>query len=127
MRVVRVLTLWCGIISAGGVSRLAKDLSTVKAEAERLDMFDKAAGILAELLFDKDILNQVTVYRPIFLQFIYGKTKSQKHLLDAVEGMVATDHPELMAKVPHILKALYDSDLVEEEAFFEWHTKVSTT
>jgi len=61
------------------------------------------------------------------MQFVYGKTKSQKHLLDAVEGMVATDHPELMAKVPHILKALYDSDLVEEEAFYEWHTKVSAT
>ncbi|XP_065883078.1 eukaryotic translation initiation factor 5-like [Dysidea avara] len=81
-----------GIISAGGVSRLANDLSTVKAEAERLDMFDKATGILAELLFDKDIPS-------------------------------SCNHPELMAKVPHILKALYDSDLVEEEVFFEWHTK----
>lgn len=107
------------------MSRLAKDLSTVKAEAERLDVFDKAAGILAELLFDNNILNQVTLYRPIFLQFVYAKSKAQKHLLEAVEGMIATDHPELMTKVPHILKALYDSDLVEEEAFFEWHGKVS--
>lgn len=113
-----------GIISSGGVARLAKDLSTVKAEAERLDMFDKAAGILAELLFDKDILNQITLYRPIFLQFVYDKTKAQRHLLEAVEGMIATDHPELMSKVPHILKALYDADLVEEEAFFDWHGKV---
>ena len=106
------------------MSRLAKDLSTVKAEAERLDMFDKAAGILAELLFDKDILNQIPLYRPIFLQFVYSKSKAQKHLLDAVEGMIATDHPELMTKVPHILKTLYDNDLVEEEAFFDWHGKV---
>ena len=96
----------------------------MKAEAERLDMFDKAAGILAELLFDKDILNQITLYRPIFLQFVYDKTKAQRHLLEAVEGMIATDHPELMSKVPHILKALYDADLVEEEAFFDWHGKV---
>ena len=106
------------------MSRLAKDLSTVKAEAERLDMFDKAAGILAELLFDQDILNQITHYRPVFLQFVYSKSKAQKHLLEAVEGMIATDHPELMTKVPHILKTLYDNDLVEEEAFFDWHGKV---
>jgi len=35
------------------------------------------------------------------------------------------EETEMMAKVPHILKALYDNDLVDEEALFEWHTKVN--
>ena len=30
-----------------------------------------------------------------------------------------------MAKVPHILKTLYDSDILDEEVLIEWDTKVS--
>ena len=39
----------------------------IKAEAERLDVVDKAAGVLAELLFDADILQQIKDYRSLFL------------------------------------------------------------
>lgn len=31
----------------------------------------------------------------------------------------------LMPKVPHILKAFYDEDILEEEAILEWHDKVT--
>lgn len=30
---------------------------------------------------------------------------------------------ELLPKVPHIMKALYDLDIVEEKAFFDWDSK----
>lgn len=39
----------------------------LKAEAERLDVMDKAAGVLAELLFDDKFLQQIKEYRPLFL------------------------------------------------------------
>ena len=31
---------------------------------------------------------------------------------------------QLMPKVPHVLKCLYDSDYVEEEVFLQWGSKV---
>lgn len=30
---------------------------------------------------------------------------------------------DLLVKVPHILKTLYDLDIVEEKAFFDWESK----
>lgn len=39
----------------------------IKTEAERLDVMDKAAGVLAELLFDGNILQQIKEYRSLFL------------------------------------------------------------
>ena len=39
----------------------------IKVEAERLDVVDKAAGVLAELLFDVNILQQIKDYRSLFL------------------------------------------------------------
>ena len=39
----------------------------LKAEAERLDVMDKAAGVLAGLLFDGNVLEQIKDYRSLFL------------------------------------------------------------
>ena len=42
-------------------------LVKVKTEAERLDVMDKAAGILAELLYTDQLLSQIKDYRTIML------------------------------------------------------------
>ena len=34
-------------------------------------------------------------------------------------------HPELLSRVPHILKAFYDNDILEEEAILEGADRVS--
>ena len=39
----------------------------MKTEAERLDVMDKAAGILAELLYTDQLLTQIKEYRTIML------------------------------------------------------------
>ena len=39
--------------------------------------------------------------------------------------MLVNDSPALMARVPHILKALYEHDVIEEEVLFEWADKPS--
>ena len=38
--------------------------------------------------------------------------------------MVGEVHPELLPRVPHILKAFYDNDILEEEAILEWADRV---
>jgi len=58
------------------------------------------------------------------LQFVAESRKAQKYLLGVFEMLVGEVYPELMAKVPHILKAFYDSDIVEEESLLEWADKV---
>ena len=51
--------------------------------------------------------------------------KGQKRVLEAFEILVAKVYPQqLMSKVPHILKAFYDHDILEEEVILEWHEKV---
>jgi translation initiation factor 5 len=42
-----------------------------------------------------------------------------------VERLVGIAHPELIATVPKILMALYQSDIIEEEVVTQWGTHVS--
>ena len=52
---------------SGGAEGLVSQKQKIKVEAERLDVVDKAAGVLAELLFDVNILQQIKDYRSLFL------------------------------------------------------------
>ena len=61
-------------------------------------------------------------------QFCHENTKAQKYLLGGIEQLVGNVHKEeLLPKVPHILKALYDLDIVDEEVLLDWDKKVSFT
>ena len=158
-------------------------MQKVRAEAERLEVMDKAAGILAELLYTEKLLTQIKEYRSIMLhvseqplvfawyklminlccsdgytdtdmsftllvpllylvylhmphthththihthpQLVLDNRKGQKYLLGAFEILVGEVHPELLSRVPHILKAFYDNDILEEEAILEWADRVS--
>lgn len=115
-------------------------------EADRLDVKDKAPLVLCELIFDSNILAQVLglgfqsymevskscfaffqmkTYRTLLLRFTHDNTKAQKALLGGVECVIDLNQTALLPKVPHILKGLYDLDLVEEEIMIEWGSKPS--
>ena len=97
----------------------------IVAEAERLDIKDKAVLVLAELILNEKILNQLSQYRILFLRFLANNQKAQKNFMGAFEMIVGQSFPEeLMPKTAHILKAFYDNDLVEEEVILEWAKKV---
>ena len=55
------------IKTQGGASAVAGSLRKIKAEAEKLEVMDKAAGILAELLYTEKLLSEIKEYRPIML------------------------------------------------------------
>lgn len=97
----------------------------IVAEAERVDVKDKGPLILSELLFDDHIVNQIKAHRILLLRFTHGNHKAQKYLLGGFEQVVKLYHDVLVPKVPHILKAFYDADILEEEVILEWANKVS--
>ncbi|XP_050405018.1 eukaryotic translation initiation factor 5 [Patella vulgata] len=98
----------------------------ITTEAERLEVKDKATLVLVELLLDTKILQQIKDHRKLFLSFCYENPKAQKYLLGGIEQLVGEVHKEiLLPKVPHILKILYDSDILEEKVLLDWADKVS--
>jgi len=94
-------------------------------EAERLDVRAKAALILAELLFTQNILTEIKGRRIVLLRFCHENPKCQKYLMGGIEQVIKLQKEALLPKVPLILKALYDLDIVDEEVFIDWHSKVS--
>nr|CAG4634773.1 EOG090X05QT [Alona affinis] len=94
-------------------------------EAERLEVKDKAPLILCELIFDINTIVQMKTYRTLLLRFTHGNVKAQKALLGGIECVINLHQSTLLPKVPHILKGLYELDLVDEEIILEWGSKPS--
>ncbi|XP_074595958.1 eukaryotic translation initiation factor 5 isoform X2 [Brevipalpus obovatus] len=97
----------------------------ILAEADRLDLRDKAVLVLCELLFNEDILQQIKTYRNLFLQFTRDNPKAEKYLLRGVEQTVQIFKEKLLPKVPHILKAFWEGDVLSEEAILDWGSKTA--
>ncbi|XP_064601567.1 eukaryotic translation initiation factor 5-like [Liolophura sinensis] len=98
----------------------------ILAEAERLEVKDKCPLILVELLLSDKVLQDIKTHRILFLRFCHGNKKAQKYMLGGLEQLIGNVYKEnLMPKVPHILKTLYDLDILDEEVLIEWGTKVS--
>lgn len=94
-------------------------------EAERLEIKAKAPLVLAELLFDQNILACIKKYRLVFLRFTLNDKKAQRYLMGGLEQVIAMHKDQLMNKVPGLLKLLYDLDILNEAAIIEWSDKVS--
>ncbi|KAJ8949820.1 hypothetical protein NQ318_000518 [Aromia moschata] len=94
-------------------------------EAERLEIKPKAPLVLAELLFNYNILAQVKKYRLLFLRFTLNDKKAQRYLMGGLEQVIALHRDKLMSKVPGLLKVFYDMDILGEACIFEWADKVS--
>lgn len=95
-------------------------------EAERLEIKTKAPLILAELLYDQNILSQVKKHRMLMLRFTHDDKKAQKYLMGGLEQVIDLHKNTLMTKVPVLLKLFYDLDILSEAAIIEWADKVIT-
>lgn len=52
-----------------------KSAKEIVAEAERLDIKDKAVLALSELLFDKNMVSQIPKFRALFLRVSFSLSK----------------------------------------------------
>ena len=108
-----------------GAGTLEGSDKEVLSEAERLEVASKAPIVLCELLLDSGAVSQVRRHKRLLLRFTHGNQRAQKYLLGGVEKTVEAHRDALLPKVPSLLKALYDEDVVEEEVLLEWGKKVS--
>merc|ERR1719234_2554466 len=93
----------------------------ILAEAERLEIKNKAPVVLCELLFNDKMFKekQIAKYAKLLLRFTHENPKGQKYLIGGIEKTVESYEATLLPKVPHIFKELF------EEVIFEWAKKVS--
>ncbi|KAI9098784.1 domain found in IF2B/IF5-domain-containing protein [Phlyctochytrium arcticum] len=99
----------------------------IQNAANNLDIrADKACVVLAQVLFNENILTEKQVHsRAPLLKKFSKNEKAQKGLLGGIERLIGVSANGLMSKVPIVLKALYDEDLVDEEVFLAWGEKPS--
>ncbi|XP_063295001.1 eukaryotic translation initiation factor 5 [Pelobates fuscus] len=97
----------------------------ILAEAERLEVKAMGPLVLTEVLFNDQIRDQIKKYRRHFLRFCHNNKKAQKYLLHGFECVVDIHQSHLLSKIPHILKEMYDADLLEEDVIISWAEKPS--
>ncbi len=90
-----------------------------KAEESGIAKKHKTLVVLAQALFSDQILTELPGHLPLLAKMTTSE-KHQKSLLGGLERLVGEIHPELVAKVPQILKALYDADILEEEVIIHF-------
>ncbi|VDL94535.1 unnamed protein product [Schistocephalus solidus] len=107
----------------GDIVARAHDL---KMEAERLKLGSRAVLVVAEVLLSdpNTMISDISTYRSVFIQFTRTGEQAQKaqaYVLGAMSIIVdKNSSSNLMDKACHILKSLYDCDIVEEEVILSW-------
>ncbi|KAK5100250.1 eukaryotic translation initiation factor 5 [Exophiala xenobiotica] len=102
------------------------DIEIYKKAAELgIESKHKTLTVLAQTVFDDDIVAQIPKRAGMLSKMIGDSEKHQKAFLGGIERFVGNDHKDLIAKVPQILMTLYQSDVITEEVAKPWGTKAS--
>jgi len=113
------------VLQRRDAGKLSGQEKSLLAEAERLEVRDKAPLVLSELLFNDTALSQISQHRVLLLRFTHENKRAQKYLLGGLDQVINLYKDQLMPKVPHIFKKLYDLDIMDEEVLLEWAKKPS--
>ncbi|ANZ78049.1 BA75_04542T0 [Komagataella pastoris] len=106
-------------------SELPSDVDIYK-RASDLDIVEdeKILQVLAQALFDEDILDQIPEHKGLLGKLITNEN-AEKSLLGGIERLVGLQFTGLIPSVPKIVMILYDEDLVSESVIQDWGTHVS--
>ncbi|KAK5946794.1 eukaryotic translation initiation factor 5 [Knufia obscura] len=109
----------------GNVSKV-DDVEIYKKAAELgIESKYKTLTVLAQTIFDDNIVAQIPKRASMLSKMIGESEKHQKAFLGGIERFVGNDHKDLIPKVPQILMTLYQSDVINEEVAKPWGTKAS--
>lgn len=99
----------------------------VKQEADRLSLGPRAVLVLVEVLLNSpnNIVADIKKYAPVFVLFTRSgedQKRSQQYFWGAMAKLMERHSDQnLLSKACHILKALYDSDVIEEDVILAWY------
>lgn len=109
----------------GGVAKV-DDVEIYKKAAELgIESKHKTLTVLAQTIFDEDVVAQIPKRAGMLQKMIGDSEKHQKAFLGGIERFVGNDHKDLIAKVPQILMTLYQNDVITEEVAKPWGSKAS--
>lgn len=80
--------------------------------------------VLAQVLFDKNIVKQIPTHKGLLTKIITSKNH-EKTFLGGLERFLGLDNPELLPQISKILLTIYENDIVNEETIKDWGSKVS--
>ncbi|KAF9126341.1 hypothetical protein BGW39_006707 [Mortierella sp. 14UC] len=95
------------------------------AKTEELGITGKsrAVTVLIQCVFTDEMSREIKTRTPLLRKFI-NTEKDQKALLGGMERVLVASKT-LMLKAPHVLKAFYDNDILDEEIILKWGEKPS--
>lgn len=108
----------------GGVSKVQDVDIYIKAKELGIETKHKTLAVLAQTIFDKDIVKQIPD-RASLLKKMNTSDRHAKAFLGGTERFVGKDHPEMLAQLPKILLQYYENDIVAEETLKSWGAKAS--
>uniref|UniRef100_A0A8C5YXE2 Eukaryotic translation initiation factor 5 n=1 Tax=Marmota marmota marmota TaxID=9994 RepID=A0A8C5YXE2_MARMA len=99
--------------------------TTEEAQRRRMDEISDHAKVLTlSDDLERTVEERVNILFD-FVKFCHNNKKAQRYLLHGLECVVAMHQAQLLSKIPHILKEMYDADLLEEEVIISWSEKTS--
>uniref|UniRef100_A0A2K5PJ09 Eukaryotic translation initiation factor 5 n=1 Tax=Cebus imitator TaxID=2715852 RepID=A0A2K5PJ09_CEBIM len=99
--------------------------TTEEAQRRRMDEISDHAKVLTlSDDLERTVEERVNILFD-FVKFCHNNKKAQRYLLHGLECVVAMHQAQLLSKIPHILKEMYDADLLEEEVIISWSEKAS--
>jgi len=109
----------------GGVSHVDDVDIYKKAKELGIETKHKTLAVLAQTIFDDNIVKQIPQRAGLLKKMIGGSEKHQKAFLGGTERFVGNDHPKLIPQVPAILLSYYQNDILTEEVAKSWGSKAS--
>ncbi|KAH3666617.1 hypothetical protein WICMUC_005601 [Wickerhamomyces mucosus] len=113
------------ISSSKDNEELPSDVEIYK-KASELEIVDDAetVQVLAQVLFDKDIVEQIEEHQGLLSKLITSNDH-EKAFLGGLERFLGLDQPDLLPLISKILLQVYENDLVGEETIKNWGSKIS--
>lgn len=93
-------------------------------EMELLEVEDVVL-VLAQVLFDESIVDQIEEHGGLLAKLINDNTNFEKAFLGGLERYLGLENTAMIPMVPKILVKLYDEELISEEVIVNWGSKVS--
>ncbi|KAK4945754.1 eukaryotic translation initiation factor 5 [Elasticomyces elasticus] len=96
-----------------------------KAKELGIESKYKTLTVLAQTIFDENIVKQIPARAGMLKTMIGDSEKHMKAFLGGTERFVGNDHTDLIPQVPAILMGYYQHDLLSEEVAKGWGQKAS--